>query len=39
MFKRYLVDNGYNITLYKPNNQQTVLKTIETIKQTYYGKI
>jgi len=38
MFKDYLVKKGYNITLYKPNNQQTVIKTIELIKKTYYGK-
>lgn len=31
-FKEYLVKNGYNIKLYKPNNQQNVLKTIELIK-------
>lgn len=31
-FKEHLVKNGYNITLYKPNNQQNVLKTIELIK-------
>lgn len=38
MFKDYLVKNGYNITLYKPSNQQTVLKTIELIKQKFYGE-
>lgn len=31
MFKKHLVDNGYNVTLYKPNNQQSVIKTIELI--------
>lgn len=30
-FKEYLVKNGYNLKLYKPNNQQNVLKTIELI--------
>lgn len=32
MFKKYLVDNGYNVILYKPNNQGNVLKCIELIK-------
>lgn len=36
-FKEHLVKNGYNVTLYKPNNQQNVLKTIELIKQKYYN--
>lgn len=35
-FKEHLVKNGYNLTLYKPNNQGNVLKTIEMIKQRYY---
>jgi hypothetical protein len=35
-FKEYLVKNGYNLTLYKPNNQQNVLTTINLIKQKYY---
>ena len=35
-FKKYLVDNGYNITLYLPNNQTNVLKTILDIKSKYY---
>lgn len=39
MFKDHLVKNGYNVTLYKPSNQQTVLKTIELIKTRYYDKI
>lgn len=39
MFKDYLVKNGYNLTLYKPNNQQTVLKTIELIKKDNYEKM
>lgn len=38
MFKNHLVKNGYNVTLYKPNNQQTVLKTIEMLKNKYYEK-
>lgn len=37
-FKEHLMKNGYNVTLYKPNNQQNVLKTIELIKTKYYGK-
>lgn len=37
MFKNYLVKNGYNVTLYKPNNQQSVLKTVELIKNRFYG--
>lgn len=36
-FKDYLLRNGYNLTLYKPNNQGNVLKTIEMIKEKYYG--
>lgn len=36
-FKEWLVINGYNVTLYKPNNRQNVLKTIELIKQKYYN--
>ena len=35
-FKKYLVENGYNVILYKPNNQQNVLKTIELIKAKFY---
>lgn len=35
IFKEYLNNNGYNITLYKPNNQGNVLKTIELIKEKY----
>lgn len=37
-FKKYLLENGYNLTLYKPNNQQNVIKTINLIKEKYYGK-
>jgi len=37
-FKEYLVKNGYNLTLYKPNNQQNVLTTINLIKTKYYEK-
>lgn len=35
MFKKHLVDNGYNITLYLPDNQTNVNKTIEHIKANY----
>lgn len=37
-FKAHLVENGYNVTLFKPNNQQNVLKTIEYIKQLNNNK-
>lgn len=37
-FKKYLIDNGYNVTLYKPNTQKNVLKCIEMIKEKYYDK-
>lgn len=36
-FKEHLIKNGYNLTLYKPNNQGNVLKTIEMIKEKYYA--
>jgi len=36
MFKKYLLDNEYKVTLYKPNNQGNVLKTIDMIKAKYY---
>lgn len=36
-FKQHLMENGYNLTIYKPNNQQNVLKAIELIKNKYYG--
>lgn len=36
-FKQYLHENDYKITLYKPNNQKNILKTIELIKNKYYG--
>lgn len=35
-FKEHLVKNGYNVTLYKPNNQQNVLTCINLIKQKFY---
>ena len=35
-FKKYLVDNGYNLTLYLPDTQRNVLLTIENIKEKYY---
>ena len=38
MFKNWLVLNKYNVDLYKPNNQQNVLKCIEMIKTKYYGE-
>lgn len=38
LFKKYLIGNGYTVTLYKPNNQQNVIKTIELIKNKYYEK-
>lgn len=34
-FKDHLVNEGYNVTLFKPNNQQNVLKAIELIKQQF----
>ena len=37
LFKKYLQDNDYNITLYKPNTQGNVIKCIELIKQKYYS--
>ncbi len=36
-FKQHLVENDYEVTLYKPNNQQNVLKTIDSIKNKYYA--
>lgn len=36
LFKKFLVDNGYNVSLYKPNNQENVRKTINIIKNKYY---
>ncbi len=32
MFKKWLVDNNMNVTLYKPTNQKQVLETISMIK-------
>ncbi len=37
LFKKYLTDNNYNISLYKPTNQGNVLKCIELIKSKYYS--
>lgn len=37
LFKKYLINNGYNVKLYKPNNQQNVIKSIEIIKNKYYN--
>lgn len=39
LFKHYLVVNGYNVTLFKPNTQGNVLKCIEIIKSKYYGTL
>lgn len=36
MFKKYLKDNGYVISLYTPNTQENTLKCIESIKSKYY---
>jgi hypothetical protein len=36
MFKRHLVENGYQLSLYAPNNQQNVLRCIQSIKARYY---
>lgn len=36
MFKHHLLTNGYNVKLYKPNNQKNVLLAIEDIKSKYY---
>lgn len=39
LFKHYLVANGYDITLFKPNTQGNVLKCIDIIKSKYYGAL
>lgn len=36
MFKKHLLDNGYVLSLYTPNNKENVLKTIQSIKSKYY---
>lgn len=36
MFKRFLNEEGFNVSLYLPNNQGNVLKTIQSIKDKYY---
>jgi len=36
MFKYHLLTNGYNVKLYKPNNQRNVLLAIADIKSKYY---
>lgn len=36
-FKKYLIDNGYNLTLYLPDTQKNVLLTIQNIKEKYYA--
>jgi hypothetical protein len=36
-FKEHLLFNKYNVSVYKPNNQTNVLKTIELIKNKYYA--
>ena len=35
-FKLHLLQNGFKVTLFKPNNQTNVLKTIDKIKNMYY---
>lgn len=35
LFKKHLLDKGYNVSLYLPNNQGNVLKCIEMIKNKY----
>lgn len=37
LFKKHLINNGYDVTLYKPNNQGNVIKCIELIKAKYYA--
>ena len=37
MFKYLLDREGFNVSLYLPNNQGNVLKAIEDIKQKYYN--
>ena len=37
LFKQHLVENDYNVTIYKPNNQMNVVKAIELIKNKYYA--
>ena len=36
LFKKYLQDNNYDVTLYKPNTQGNVIKCVELIKSRYY---
>ena len=36
MFKKYLRDNGYVLSLYTPDNQGNVMKCIESVKSKYY---
>lgn len=36
MFKKYLEDNGYKLSLYAPNNQNNVNRCIQSIKSRYY---
>lgn len=38
IFKSYLLKNGYDVTLYKPNNQGNVLKCVQMIKDRYYAE-
>lgn len=35
-FKQHLLENDYEVTLFKPNNQANVLKAIQLIKEKYY---
>jgi hypothetical protein len=36
LFKQHLINNKYNVTIYKPNNQMNVMKAVELIKIKYY---
>lgn len=36
MFKHFLKNNGYNLSLYTPNNHGNIMKTIESVKSKYY---
>lgn len=39
MFKYLLEQEGFKVSLYLPNNQGNVLKTIEDIKTKYYNNV
>lgn len=36
LFKKHLDKNGFDVALFKPNNQKNVMKCIEIIKEKYY---